>query len=469
MLERRLRDQHGMGAYPFFVEPMATVWGFQNSKGRQFKMSTADLVTAFTEILAAWDDWIGHGLNVNAANPDDTLVEFARQHFSPGTHQVAANDQRRGFLHLISSLAYLSVNEAPFDRQASETPLPRGNYERALALLQDIGDHAEELYEGRQERAEDEPMSAEAGKNIIFYGAPGTGKSHRVDNMIGEQVSIRTVFHPDTQNSDFFGSLKPSMDGRDVVYGFAPGPMARALVDAHNSPGIHHFLVIEELNRAPAAAVFGELFQLLDRRPDGRSNYSLDFPTPESRKWFASKGYDGARLVLPANLSIIATMNSADQGVHPLDTAFRRRWEQEYMPLDEGEGPLGNLSFVDRAGALREIGWKAFATVLNSYLLDVIQIAEDRLFGLWFLKEAELDGPIPDKILLYLLDDLLRHEGRETVFASGVQSYGQLAARLSREEKVLSDALLERLEAEAHQVNAAVLGEGNDDEMPADV
>lgn len=299
----------------------------------------------------------------------------------------------------------------------------------------------------RPAAAETVRARATGGRNRIIYGAPGTGKSHKVDKEIKGKVSIRTVFHPDTQNSDFFGSLKPWMTENGVAYGFAPGPMARALLDAHNDPDHHHFLVIEELNRAPAAAVFGELFQLLDRSPDGSGTYTVDFPTQESRDWFRGNGYIGDKLALPSNLTILATMNSADQGVHPLDTAFRRRWEQEYMPLEKGDWPQGNLSFVDKNGEVREIGWKVFVSVLNRHLVDTLQVAEDRLLGLWFVKESELGGNIPDKILLYLLDDLLRHEGRHHVFADKISGYGHVAGLMKDGKTILARTLLEKLEA----------------------
>ena len=129
---------------------------------------------------------------------------------------------------------------------------------------------------------------AEMGINKIFYGAPGTGKSHSVDGLLGDisdEFAVRTVFHPDTQNSDFFGCLKPKMVNGGVQYGFAPGPFSTALRKAYLDPDHHYFLVIEELNRAPAAAVFGELFQLLDRDAfSGKGKYRVDYPNEESRE-----------------------------------------------------------------------------------------------------------------------------------------------------------------------------------------
>ena len=155
------------------------------------------------------------------------------------------------------------------------------------------------------------------GENVIFYGAPGTGKTHTVDALVDAKRCVRTVFHPDIQNSDFIGALKPRMQGERVSYSFSPGPFAIALRDALAEPSVESFLVIEELNRAPAAAVFADLFLMLDRGPGGEGKYEVDFPTVEFREWLsASLGREIDRLRLPSNLWILATMNSADQGVY---------------------------------------------------------------------------------------------------------------------------------------------------------
>ena len=328
----------------------------------------------------------------------------------------------------------------------------RGELADALALsphfdaLMSIEAHKEPLV-GKE--ANGKP--AEKGRNIIIYGAPGTGKSHLVDATVGKINVVRTVFHPDTQNSDFFGCLKPRMDGQKVTYRFAPGPFSRSICKAFLDPLHHHFLVIEELNRAPAAAVFGELFQLLDREDDGEGKYAVDFPNEESREWFEAQGADKTLLVLPSNLSIYATMNSADQGVYPLDTAFRRRWEQNYLPLYGPAGPSGKISFTGKSLS-KVIEWRQFVKLLNEYLVTHYSVAEDRLIGLWFVKEQELGGGVPAKILLYLWDDLLRHEDRRKIFATGIKTYGQLNDAIEKGQSIFSDELRASFEAAADEL-----------------
>lgn len=286
------------------------------------------------------------------------------------------------------------------------------------------------------------------GSNLIIYGAPGTGKSHRINDGINFNQAIRTVFHPDLQNSDFFGCLKPSSKNGATVYSFAPGPFSRAVSSALANPDQHWILIIEEINRAPAAAVFGELFQLLDRDESGRSSYEIDFPSEESFEWFKDQGHDISRLYIPANLSIRATMNSADQGVYPIDTAFRRRWDQDYMPLDYSTGPVEKLQICFKDGEIRNISWRIFINLLNVRLTTKLRVPEDRLIGPWFVKSHELCGTIPKKVLLYLWDDLLRHEGKEIIFdTENLFIFGDISQALENKKPIFCNDFLNELKA----------------------
>lgn len=210
--------------------------------------------------------------------------------------------------------------------------------------------------------------------------------------------------------------------------------------------------MIEELNRAAAAAVFGDLFLLLDHDDDGMGEYDVSFPSPESEQWFEKEtGTAHEALLLPSNLYIYATMNSADQGVYPIDTAFRRRWRQEYLPLNYKSGPDGDVAYVSSTGKRHSLEWREFVKLLNGHLTSsqTLDIAEDRLLGQWFVKKKELDGKsIPEKVLLYLWDDLLRHEGRDLIFdTSSIRTYGNLTIEIAREGQILSDRFLAALNA----------------------
>lgn len=304
--------------------------------------------------------------------------------------------------------------------------------------------------------------SSSAGENIIYYGAPGTGKSHTIEDEIDEVNTIRTVFHADTTNSDFIGCLRPVMNGNSIKYEFRPGPFTTAVINAMNEPGQHHWLVIEEINRAPAAAVFGEIFQLLDREPKtGESRYSITLSDLDMQAYIKDKignELEGGKIRIPGNLTMLATMNSSDQAVMPLDTAFKRRWQFRYIPLDFDVSyndigkpcAEGSLSFSDIGGSTIKVSWKSFATTINKILTEQ-GIPEDRHLGPFFLSENEIENSnkeaMTGKLFMYLWDDVLRHGMKETVFNSEIRTYGQLTRYFDSNEKVFSDNFYEILQS----------------------
>lgn len=291
--------------------------------------------------------------------------------------------------------------------------------------------------------------SDSAGENIIYYGAPGVGKSYRIDQACSSENSIRTVFHPDSQYSDFTGCLKPTMSGSNVVYEFRPGPFTLAFIKASLDPEEMFYLVIEEINRASSSAVFGELFQLLDRSESGESCYEVTLADPDMVAFINEKApsaLNGNNIKIPSNLSLYATMNSSDQAVMPMDTAFKRRWKFEYVPIDFTECPRGDLEIPIDGQLTIVTTWKNLAESINE-ILEGEDIPEDRLLGPWFLKESELNNleasanALKGKLLLYLWDDVLRHGDKGLIFADGVMSYGSLVKNLKSGKKVFSNQL----------------------------
>lgn len=311
-------------------------------------------------------------------------------------------------------------------------------------------------YEFRYVRAAPPSNLSSNGINIIYYGAPGTGKSYYVDNTTDENRTIRTVFHADTQYSDFVGCLKPTTNGTDVTYQFRPGPFSVVLVNALRNPENHYWLVVEEINRAPAAAVFGEIFQLLDRDEIGKSKYMITPSDPDMLVYIESSlGVicENGKVFIPSNLSIIATMNSSDQAVMPLDTAFKRRWRFKYIPLDFNTCANGTLGLSVPLRGKINITWSLFARTVNSILSD-LEIPEDRHLGPFFLNDHELKDlasqreSLTGKLFMYLWDDVLRHGYRPELFRSDIKTYGQLTSQHLGNELVFSDRFYSALERE---------------------
>ena len=313
------------------------------------------------------------------------------------------------------------------------------------------------------------------GSNKIFYGAPGTGKSHRINKITEQHCRYITVFHPDTQYSDFVGALKPVMVAangeKKISYEFRPGPFTKALMEALNYTGKHVYLVIEELNRAPAAAVFGEIFQLLDRDMQGESQYKIEVSDPDMLLHIKENLKEPDRfneLYLPSNLSILATMNSSDQSVMPMDTAFKRRWLFEYLPIDFAQAGDGNFKLTFADGSKSEVPWKVFAEVVND-TLSSLQVPEDRLLGHRFVSDEELttieeaNNTLKGKILVYLWDDVLRHGKRDVIFnTSEVSTFGQLSHQFGEGQPIFSESFEAKLSEaliEAQKVQEVVADE----------
>ena len=293
------------------------------------------------------------------------------------------------------------------------------------------------------------------GTNTIIYGAPGAGKSASVSKIIGKNY-IRTVFHPETQYSDFIGCLKPHKDSSSgsITYSFRKGPfiqiLEKALLDSEN----HYFLVIEELNRANTAAVFGEIFQLLDRDNEGKSEYPIliqDEDLYDALKITLGSDHEiveNRQLTIPSNLSIIATMNSSDQAVFPLDTAFKRRWIFEYLPIDFTNCATGEIPI--HHAVLPNVEWKTLAQTINTVLIQ-LKVVEDKLIGPWFIKDSDLvDGKAKKtfigKICSYLWDDALKYKNKDEIFRSDIHGYGELYQRYSDKKPIFSDKFMEILQ-----------------------
>ena len=287
-------------------------------------------------------------------------------------------------------------------------------------------------------------------RNLIYFGAPGTGKSYELNRQADKcfpscNIS-RVTFYPDYTYSQFVGCFKPmtdfesSEDGTKkstITYRYVFGPFLRTYVEASKHPDQNYLLIVEEINRANPAAVFGDVFQLLDRRPDGCSEYSIITPE-EMRDQLACILGEGegvvGRLVIPSNMYIWATMNSADQGVFPMDTAFKRRWDFRYMGINEGENADINgtpLSEIKVPCGGREIVWNKLRRAINQFMLsDDLRINEDKLLGPFFLAPTSLTRErfvqvFKDKVLLYLYEDAGKMK-RPQMFRSGLKTYSEI-------------------------------------------
>ena len=281
------------------------------------------------------------------------------------------------------------------------------------------------------------------GCNVVLYGVPGCGKSFIINKALQKEIEnervTRIIFHQEYSYYDFVGQMVPDCNHTNgqSKFTFKEGPLAVAIRNAYGDPDNMHYLIIEEINRGNSAAIFGDLFQLLDRDETGRSIFEVsnrelaeyvysnpdDKNPPESRM--------PMQVYIPSNLTIVATMNTADQNVCPLDTAFQRRWHMLFINNDFNGVEPGIQKQCDAHVLDTGVSWKKFCEVINEKILidgRTVRSTEDKCLGVFFMRAAyfsdeateSLPGIIPrfadnskvalfvGKVIKYLWDDVFR-------------------------------------------------------------
>lgn len=278
-------------------------------------------------------------------------------------------------------------------------------------------------------------------RNRIMFGAPGTGKSYTINKEAKELIVEnneddyeRITFHPDYSYAHFVGTYKPvpskDSNGNDTItYEYVPGPFMRVYVNAlknSRTESIRPFLlIIEEINRANVAAVFGDIFQLLDRDDDGVSEYPIQ--ASEDIKAYLAKELGGnpgdyTKLRIPNNMFIWATMNSADQGVFPMDTAFKRRWDFTYLSIDDNDEKIQGKYVLLAKNGSQKVEWNKLRKAINHFLAKE-KINEDKQLGPYFIAKSIVvptKGDIIDstqfirvfknKVIMYLFEDAAKQK-----------------------------------------------------------
>lgn len=271
-------------------------------------------------------------------------------------------------------------------------------------------------------------------KQIIYFGAPGTGKSFKVDNEIKNLSPIfyeRITFHPEYDHHSFVGGYKPKSDSNgSIKYEFVPQAFTNIYKRAWNDENNQYYLVIEEINRGNCAEIFGDIFQLLDRNSD----YTVS-PTTELKEYLEKvlTNKDGITngLKLPTNLTIYATMNTSDQSLFPMDSAFKRRWDWEYIPINYNEvNEDDNLNdsflykvFIDN-DKKQFFSWIDFIKNVNTLIENNDNLGMDKCIGNYFIKSENKEimlNEFINKVIFYLWNDVFKDEdSTKSIFDKGV-------------------------------------------------
>lgn len=323
----------------------------------------------------------------------------------------------------------------------------------------DLDDFMADVNKDKIEKPLNELKKCEKSLQQIFYGAPGTGKSFKIKRDTKNQSKIRTTFHPDSDYSTFVGCYKPTMNEdvkydkegneksctKQIEYAFVAQAFLKAYVKAwkfycstEDGTAKAQYLIIEEINRGNCAQIFGDLFQLLDRNEDGYSTYPIVADTDIQR--YLSKEFEkvnipdslnaiyddydgnivediknGIVLALPNNLYIWATMNTSDQSLFPIDSAFKRRWDWKYMPIDTKKENWN----IEVDG--KKYSWSDFLEAVNEQIFEVTK-SEDKKLGFYFCRANNhvVDAEkFVSKVIFYLYNDVFKDYGYDRKMFQG--------------------------------------------------
>ena len=311
---------------------------------------------------------------------------------------------------------------------------------------------------------------------VMFYGAPGTGKSYRISSLIRHSYPsfneyddnpyvFRTTIYRDYSYFDFVGNIMPVTKDGKISYEFVPGIFTTALFTAlrNQDRGIDVYLILEEMSRGDIASIFGDIFQLLDRDDTGKSMYGINNKSIYEYLILNGVIKAGHKIIIPSNLHIIGTVNTSDQNVNVIDTAFKRRFDFKYVDVN----PIKVKDKVDEYVKVKDkvdeyvndfdiyftdtdiYRWVKLYQAINHIIINDLGLTEDKQLGPFFLKDKKNNNSnreqVADKLLHYLWQDVERVSYTSgSLFADGITSFSQLYYAFEKQENILSKSVIEQ-------------------------
>lgn len=312
---------------------------------------------------------------------------------------------------------------------------------------------------------------------VMYYGAPGTGKSYRIASLIKESYPgyteyddnpyvFRTTIYRDYSYFDFVGNIMPVTKEGKVSYEFVPGIFTTSLCTALRTQdrNIDVYLILEEMSRGDIASIFGDIFQLLDRDDTGKSMYGINNKSIYEYLILNGVIKAGHKIIIPSNLHIIGTVNTSDQNVNVIDTAFKRRFDFKYIGVDpilvnpipvDGKDDEYVNNFDIKFTDTETYEWVKLYQAINHIIINDLGLAEDKQLGPFFLKDKGNDDAnkdkgnddanreqVADKLLHYLWQDVERvsYTGA-SLFDDSIKSFSQLYSTFKHKKNILSEAV----------------------------
>lgn len=299
---------------------------------------------------------------------------------------------------------------------------------------------------------------------VMYYGAPGTGKSYSISSLIRKSYPsfneyddnpyvFRTTIYRDYSYFDFVGNIMPVTKDGKISYEFVPGIFTTALFTAlrNQDRDIDVYLILEEMSRGDIASIFGDIFQLLDRDDTGKSMYGINNKSIYEYLILNRALKPGYKIVIPKNLHIIGTVNTSDQNVNVIDTAFKRRFDFKYVGVEpiksDNNGYVNNFSINFTSDNQYE--WVKLYQAINHIIINDLGLTEDKQLGPFFLKDKKNNNSnreqVADKLLHYLWQDVERVSYTSgSLFADGITSFSQLYYAFEKQENILSKSVIEQ-------------------------
>ncbi|WP_207696182.1 hypothetical protein DOK67_0002088 [Enterococcus sp. DIV0212c] len=410
-------------------------------------------------------DWLSFQISNKGKNSKEYLKESAIKEYVSGVELIEStwNDNNADNILNFYEDPFKSMKIATLDNLNNSEKIIEANKENRKFPLTGLKHYYNFLQQIKK---------SQSGLNLIYFGAPGTGKSFQIQNFIHEHgiwgysnceqhpKVFRTTFHPEYSYTDFVGQIMPETTscgkGKEsstkIEYKFQEGIFTSALESALNTPDKPTFLILEDLSRANVSSVFGDLFQLLDRDETGNSEYCIDNKLIAS-KVFKKISSQSKAIYLPNNLFILGTVNTNDQNVFVMDTAFKRRFDFEYVStklLTEGGKPINDYEFQLNG---QKILWSDFYQKVNTFITNKeenggLGLSEDKQLGQFFIKFKQQDDEynkdqLLGKLLQFLWNDVQKATfSSNSLFDNSINNFSELYEKFKNNENVFSNEFI---------------------------